>query len=485
VLWVLGLALGCSIADVGLVLACVRNHCKLMEQEMTALKELLVRRASTRVRLDFAKTVGYQLPTTYRSKLSNFLLWNRVSYRKPQQLPSGGRELRQARVNSGLMWGALALATADDDADSGRIDAQQFSERLHFIYNTVLLSFNSFHAGASLRCGSEFGSLPMSEQKAVSPWIDETSFRAFVFRYGPRPHTVELDVNCFGALMFGRSLAEFAKVLALNGSSVRRIELLICLVGRELLYGIEGQESSMSLIGDDFSSFQDFLEASHKLAAPIARILTFLRSPERIGDLKRHYRRFDPTIFQFVLDDMPDFFEDSAVGKIGILHALIFAQADLAKLIESALRREATTVELADSTRLNFLAYGNWSTTENYLPERRKKVNASLADLRRALENREGDTNVSLKKLSEVRMALGRELAYAMRKRDRAECASVLLRSGILRKVVACVREDQKQVPRLVGVTSMSVGLFPLVAKLMATKCAVLAWYHYLRWRMM
>lgn len=380
------------------------------------------------------------------------------------------------------MWSGLALATADDDADSGAISVGQFSDRLHYILQVMLLSFNHF-LGDCRQSDGISSTVSCRAQSVDMCSHDMADFRKFVSMHGPKPHTVELDVNTFGAQLFGRSLATFAKLLLAGGTSRRRIQHLVGSIERDLRNGIEGQILSISLIGDQPVHFNEFLKISHLLSAPIARILTFLRSPDCFERVRKHYGRFDPTVFQFVLDDLPDFFEDSAAGKTGIIHALIFAQAHLGETAIGALKNNLNSVELADLAAMNFLYHGDWSSASNYVAAQSKPVSVGMEDLRCALENRWRDTHLPMVKLAEARIAFGRRLSSALQHGDRAECARVLLQSGILQKIAACVDEDQRQVHHVAGLTSRFVAALPLVARLLAARCMVVAWGHRLGWR--
>jgi hypothetical protein len=449
---------------------------------LIALRELLVRRPFRIVHLEFSQTLGYELPVAYRSKMLNFLMWHRVSYRRPKGLPLERRELLQAQLAGALIWSGLALATADDDADSKAISVEQFSDRLHYIFNVMHLSFNHF-LGDCLRGERIHGTVSCEDHGVGMCTHDMADFRQFVSLHGPKPHTVELDVNVFGAQLFGRSLAAFVKLLLAGGTSRRRIQHLVGSIERELRTGIEGQVGSILLVGDQHLHFKEFLKVSHLLSTPIARVLTFLRSPDGFERVRKHYDRFDPTVFQFVLDDLPDFFEDSAVGKIGIIHALIFAQANLGETAIGALKNDQNSVELPDLAAMNFLRHGDWSSASNYAAVKSEQVSVDMEDLRCALENRARDSHLSLANLAEARIAFGRRLSSAMRHGDRAECARVLLQSGILQKIVTCLGEDQRQVHRIAGLTSRFVALLPLVAWLFATRCTVVAWCYRLGWR--
>lgn len=448
-----------------------------------ALKELLVWPGTKTLRLEFSESFGYDLPAAYRSKALNFLVWNQVSYRRPRRLPVDKGSLRQARLISRSMWSGLALATADDDADAGSIGVQQFRQRLHYVFGLIVASFRHFIDKEIAQHLLEQNSSFCQAKKIEIFTKDFEDLRELLSQYAPKPHTVELDVNTFGAIVFGRSLAGYVKLLHAGGTNSRRICHLVHLLEVTLHEGIEGQVRSLSLADGSSLSFRDFLETSQMLAAPIAKILTYLRSPDSFEKVRIHFTRYDPTIFQFILDDLPDYFEDSASGKMGILHALIFAQADLGKKALWAMEEERDSVAMSCDTSMNFLYQGNWSSTLNYVRAGDRQAEVPLGELRCALENCQRDADISFAEVAAKRIDLGRRLAVALDRRDLRECARVLLESNVLRKVISGVWEDQKRVRRIEGVTSKVVKLFPLVTEVLVAKCHLTAWGYRARWR--
>jgi hypothetical protein len=411
-------------------------------------------------------------------------MWNRASYRRLDILSTDEGNTRELRKISQSLWGGLSLATADDEADSGSIDAQQFRQRLRYVFELIAASFQHFI------CGGDAERLRMQEsqlcqsQDLQMDTRDVDDLRQFVSRHAPRPHTIELDVNTCGAIIFGRSLAAYVKQLQAGGTSSRRIFHLIHLLSVTLYEGIDGQVRSLSLIDGRKLSFGEFLQISQNLALPVAKVLTFLRSPDSYEKVRVHYKRYDPTIFQFVLDDLPDYFEDSAAGKIGILHALILEQAELGSKALAAIEGQRDFVELIGGASMNFLCRGNWSSTVNYVNSGCLPVAVPILELRCALENCRKDADMKLAAIASKRVDLGRRLASALDRRDPEECARVLLQSKVLKKVVSGVWEDQSNVQPVEGVTSKAVSLFPLVTGLLVAKCHLAAWGYSKGWRM-
>lgn len=375
------------------------------------------------------------------------------------------------------------MASADDDADLKRINAKEFTNRLRFLLTVIELGFSdNLHSEIkqvipkSLFASCNLDDLGFSVLRS-------SDLSRLISKSAPLPHTKELFVNTFGAWLFGCTLSNYIEMLYRGGMSPRRLVYLVEQVATQLKVGVEGQIQSLGLVSSEPIPFSCFLSLTQSLSAPIAKILTYLRSPDHSERLRKHFKRFDPTVFQYVLDDIPDLFEDCFAGKQGIVHGLIFAQQDIAKLADAAISTNSHYVDVSDLSALRFLQDGDWSTASNYDARKDKILRVKVTDLRPALENRRRDKHLTLEELVSTRMKTGEHLISALRTRDLRECGTAVIESGILSKIVTGLRKDQRRVNHIHGVTSKMVGLLPLVTALIAVRCYALAWRYRMGWR--
>jgi len=459
--------------------------CNPSSQVFSALKYILVGYPGAKIRRAFSETFGYDLPQEHLSKLANFLVWNRLSYRRPRNLPDNNCGLRDARQVSFDLWGGLALASADDDADQQRINAEEFAARLRFLLSVIEASF-SYNLNGEIKREIPCNLFTSCMMGDFGIHLDSCgNLEILVAKSAPLPHTTELYVNTYGAWLFGCSLSKYMNILHQGGTKPRRLAYILELITSQLKKGAEGQISSIRLVSPEPIPFSTFLSLTQPMSAPIAKILTFLRSPDHIEKLRKHYKRYDPTVFQYVLDDIPDCFEDCLAGKQGIVHGLIFAQSDIAKLVKAAITKCSDCVEVSDLSALNFLREGNWSSASNYVAMSNETRRVKVSDLRPALENRRRDAHLSIEDLVATRIATGERMACSLRTKDTRECGIAVTESGILLKMLSGLRGDQRRINHIEGVTSKLVGLFPLIAALIAAKCYAQAWRYRLGWRVL